>query len=554
MNRGSSAKAADYQDDKGNVTVVTTRKELESAFENLSAGDTIRVTDENAPYRTTRWLDIDVDGVTVVGPGVETLIKPANNADVGGFRIGHNSECAEIDIRGIGYHGNPSGQPKKAERLHGIAVRNATNVTVQRSFIRRTYPVKHGNGGSGISVTQNCSGVRIFNNQIHEYGDRGIQLAGKRHVVFGNVVTDGLDRTIACDLWPSENKNPTAQSVSVFGNLLGNSVQGSLVGIARNTSSSSKTGYVAVYGNVGFGSHKSFCHVRGPKPLQNVNVQNNVSRQKTDDLKTRRTTEFAGVAVDVDEVRNLAIKNNEFYDYSGHGVHVDSNVSDMAVQQNTLASPGLAGIRFVGGTDSLINGNLITDAKEAGIRLKNVTNTAVRGNMVRKAGTVGVAVGGSESPTGNEIADNYVKNNNQKSSKSFPAVLIRDGGVRVRGNTIRQNGAPAIAETDGVEGNVYEGNWADGDRPWRFASPTSRVRNNAPAADAHRGVSADSGSNEVAVEFDQPYARPPKLSFGRANGGVEDVSYETNENGSFVGATITIGRKGGTLDVFTDDP
>jgi parallel beta-helix repeat protein len=541
------------QNGVGDVTVVTTRKELESAFENLSVGDTIRITDENAPYRTTQWLDIDVDGVTVIGPGVQTLIKPADSADVGGIRIGENDSCSEIDIRGVGYHGTPSGQPKKAERLHGIAVRNATNVTIQRSYVRRTYPVKHGNGGSGISVTHNCSGVRIFDNQIHAYGDRGVQLAGKRHVVFGNVVTNGLDRPIACDLWPSESKNPTAQSVSIFGNILGNSVQGSLMGIARNTSSSSKAGYVGIYGNIGFGAHKSFCHVRGPKPLRNVNIQNNVSLQKTDDLETNRTTEFAGVAVDAAEVRNLAIKNNEFYDYSGHGIHVNSSVSDTTIQQNTLASPGLAGIRFVGGTDSLIDGNLVTDATKAGIRLKGATNTVVRGNFVRETGTAGVVVGGSESPTGNEIADNYVKNSNQNSSKSFPAILIRDDGVRVRGNTVRQNSVAAIAEPDGVEGNVYEGNWADGDDPWRFASPSSRVRNNHPPTGVHRGLSANSDGTEVSVPFDRPYVRPPKLAFGRANGGVRGVSYDTNDDGHFVGATIALGESGGTLDVFVNE-
>ena len=59
----------------------------------------------------------------------------------------------EIDIRGIGYHGNPSGQPSDAERLHGVAIQDATNVTVQRSYIRRTYPVKHGNGGIAVSAS-----------------------------------------------------------------------------------------------------------------------------------------------------------------------------------------------------------------------------------------------------------------------------------------------------------------------------------------------------------------------------------------------------------------
>lgn len=108
-------------------------------------------------------------------------------------------------------------------------------------------------------------------------------------MVFGNVVTKGLDRPIACDLWSSSNENPTAQSVSIFGNLLGNSVEGSLVGIAGHMASSTKEGYVSIFGNVGFGSHKSFCHVRGPNSIQNVSIPNNVSLQKAENLDTEDT-------------------------------------------------------------------------------------------------------------------------------------------------------------------------------------------------------------------------------------------------------------------------
>lgn len=105
----STASGSRAQNDDGNVTVVTTQKELETAFENLSPGDTIRITDENAPYRTTQWLDVDVNGVTVVGAGARRLIKPAEGAAVGGIRIGHNEPCREVDVRGVGYRGTPGG-------------------------------------------------------------------------------------------------------------------------------------------------------------------------------------------------------------------------------------------------------------------------------------------------------------------------------------------------------------------------------------------------------------------------------------------------------------
>jgi parallel beta-helix repeat protein len=549
----STARRSRAQIDDGTVTVVTTRKELESAFENLSRGDTIRITDENAPYRTTQWLDVDVDGVTVVGPGVRRLIKPADNAAVGGIRIGHNEACREVDVRGVGFRGTPGGKGE-AVRLHGIVVRNATNVTLERNYVRRTLPVQHGDGGSGISVGRKSSNVRILNNEIHEFGDRGVQLAGQKLVVFGNVVTEGLDRPIACDLWYPDRKNRTAQSVSIFGNLLGNSVEGSLVGVARNSPVASNAGYVSIFGNVGFGSHKSFCHVRGPAALRNISIQNNVSRQETEDLQTDRTKQFAGIAVDVKQGRNLSIKNNELYDYSGHGVHVDSDISNVSVQHNGFFSPGLSGVRLVGVTNGLITGNLVTETEETGIRLRGTNSSVVRGNYVGKAGTAGIIVGGTKGRTGNDVADNYVVGNNQRPGEGrvFPAILVRDSGVRVRGNAVRQNRASAISEPEGTDGNVYEGNWADGEDPWDFSSSTSRTLNNTPPTDVHRGASAD-GGNPIRIEFDRPYARRPQLAFGRTGGGVRNVSYRTDGSGDYVGAEITAGNDGATIDVFVSE-
>jgi len=543
------------QTDEGDVTVVTTRKELEAAFENLSKGDTIRITDENAPYRTTQWLDIDVSGVTIVGPGVRNLVEPAESATVGGIRVGHNSSCKEIDIRGVGFRGTPGSGGDDAERLHGIAVRNANNVTVERNYIRRTYPVQHGDGGSAISVSRKCSDVRIANNQIHEFGDRGIQLAGQRVVVFGNVVTEGLDRPIACDLWYPDAKNRTAQSVSIFGNLVGDSVEGSLVGIARNDPMASNEGYVSIFGNVGFGSHKSFCHVRGPNALRNISVQNNVSEQTTEDLETEETEKFAGIAVDVEEGHNLSIKNNELYGYSGHGVHVNSDISEITVQHNSIFDPGLSGIRLVGANNGLVGGNLVARTDGVGIRLSRTANVVAKGNYLRRTGTAGIISGGANSPTGNDIADNYVVEGggNAPEGKTYPAILVRDHGVRVRGNAVHQHDGPAIAEPESVEDNLYEGNWTDGDRPWRFVSSSTHTRGNTPPTGVHRGVTTGSGSNAARVEFDRKYARRPRLAYGRVGGGVRDVSYETNDDGEFVAAKVTVRRDGATLDVFVNE-
>lgn len=533
--------------------VVTTRAELEDAFDDLSPGETVYISEENAPYRTTKWLDVDVDDVTIVGPGVRTLIRPADGANVGGFRVGHNDRCRGTVIRGVGFQGTPVKPRNSSDRLHGIAVRDASEVTLERNRIRETYPRGHGDGGSGISVTRRCSNVRILNNRIHAFGDRGLQLGGERIVVSGNEIANGLDRAIACDMWYPDRRNHTARSVSIFGNMLGNTVEGSLVGVARNAPRNSDHGYVSIFGNIGFGSHKSFCHIRGPKAVRNVSVQNNVSRQSTERLRTEETTKFAGIDIDGAEAGNVAVKNNELYDYSGPGINVKSTVESLTVQNNTISSPGLAGIRLVGDIDGMVGGNHVTKPAEAGIRLEGTSSVAVVGNDIRKSGTYGIVTAGSRSTPATAITGNHIVASSRKPDRSDAAILVRDYGVGVRGNTIQQPGAAAIAEADDAGNNFFEGNWADGERSWRITSPTSRIRNHEPPVDVHRDLRTGSDPPVVHVEFDRPYARPPRVSFGRAAGGVRDRAFETDGSGNYVGVTITARRADASIDVFVDD-
>ncbi|NEU56041.1 hypothetical protein [Halorussus sp. MSC15.2] len=133
--------------------------------------------------------------------------------------------------------------------------------------------------------------------------------------------------------------------------------------------------------------------------------------------------------------------------------------------------------------------------------------------------------------------------------------------MNVRQNYVLQPGAPAIVETGGAGRNRYEGNWADGDGPdpWRIGSPTSAVEDQTPPVDAYPGLtpggdgSEGRGNRTVRVEFDKPYADPPKVAFGRCGGGIRNVAYATDENGDFVAATVTVAEgDGAAVDLFVE--
>ncbi|SIQ84961.1 Right handed beta helix region [Haladaptatus litoreus] len=523
--------------------VVSTASALESTFAELSGGETVVITGENAPYRTTRWLDIDVDGVTVIGPDIPTLIKPENGANVGGFRIGHNDHCENVTIRGVGFDGNPENQKKNAKRCHGIVVQDAENVTLSGNYLTRTHPYhEHNTGGSGISVEGDARNVRILGNRIHDIGDRGIQVGGAQVVVSGNVVTDGLDRSISCDVW-REYDHTQARNVAIVGNVLGNNSEGSLTGIGGNDLQAG--GYILISNNVGFGAHKSFCHIGFDGRARNVRIDGNVSVKE----KETRTDDFAGVSLNIEQASSITVVNNDLYDYGGAGVNVERGISDFVVTGNTLRDTGSDGIRIVGANDGVVARNTVFNAGRAGILLDGATFVGVENNHIRGTHRSGIVSRGGNR-TYHEIADNRVREYG-KADGYFQGVLLRTKKNVICDNRIHQSGGGlAIVEAGGGGDNCYSGNWANGSTAWKIENPTSFVRNHVPAFDVHRGLTADESGN-VRIRFDKPYALRPKLTFGRIAGGVESVSY-TETNGAFDGARLVVRSSGKPIDVFVE--
>lgn len=532
--------------------VVTSTDELEAAFNNLRKGDTVIISAAGAPYRTTQWLDVDADGVTVRGPGLQSLIKPADGANVGGIRIGHDSSCRNVRIRGVGFHGNRTNQQSHAKRLHGIVVRNASNVTLEGNILSHLHPFReHGSGGSGISAERESKNVRILNNRIYEFGDRGIQLGGKNVVVSGNIVTDGIDRGVACDLWAPDGRNEVADWVVVSENLVGNCREGSLMGVATGRENvGSRISHLIIANNVGFGYHKNFCHVRGPTKITNVTIRGNVSTQSTDGLWTNKTTKFAGIAADPAGATGVTISDNALVGYSRHGVHVKGSVSDLKIANNTVLDPAAVGIRVQGATNGTVTDNTVARTGDHGILLRNTDSILASGNHLRKLALGGVVLH-SSGETNHSIESNHIDSPNNSGDDAIASIHVDTSRTFVQGNVVVSGGdAPAISDSKSARRNVYQNNVAGDDAEWAISDPSSVVNDNVPSFDAHpdREVTAD---GEVRIEFEKPYGEPPVLQFGRRGGGVEDVEY-LERSGKFVGAVVDVDGSEGLLDVSVD--
>lgn len=364
----------------------------------------------------------------------------------------------------------------------------------------------------------------------------------------GNTVVDGFDHSVALDAWVPEERHDT--NVLVRGNVIDGNPQGALVG-ANGGRQESNVGYFDVSDNLGFGEHKSLCLIGFGQALRGIQIAGNVSVQS-------EKGKYSGISLEIERAGDAAIRDNDLYDYAGRGINVGDGIEDFSVTDNAIYDVGQAGIRIAGATDGVVRDNYVDGAGREGILLDAARYVTVGGNRVRRVGGTGVATRNAADLARHEIADNYLKEFGQTGGSS-PGILVADSGVNVRDNFVLQSGAPAIVERDGAGRNRYEGNRADGDgpNPWRIGSPTSAVEDHAPPVDAYPGLTPGRGQNDEAdrtlqVEFDKPYADPPKLAFGRRGGGVRDVAYETDESGDFVAATVTLAEADGTVDLFVE--
>ncbi|ELZ82205.1 hypothetical protein C455_03309 [Haloferax larsenii JCM 13917] len=489
--------------------IVSTTDGLEAAIEELSRGDTVVL----APgtYRTSTWLRIDRDDVTIRGAGPRaTLVKPADGANVGGFHVGSRRRVNNVRIRGIGFHGNHSTMDDEVRRCHAFLVDDAESVAIEDCYATKTHPYhEHDAGGSGFCVRESASNVSLVGNRTHDIGDRGIQVAGRDIVVARNQFTDGFDRCISLEVRHPDGRKRFAESVSVVNNVGRNNSDGSFVGASQGPTDEPGPGNVAIVGNVAAGTHRRTVYLGVEARMENVAIVGNVGRQAAFDERR------SGIYV-AGHVSNLTVTGNTLSDYSLHGIELVGNGSGVVCANNTVARPRRAGI-VVDVEDAVVTGNRVSRPRRDGIVVES-TDVSLLGNAVSNPRDAGIHV--SEAAKRVSAIGNRIRNASQ-------AVSV-DGTECVVAGTVAPDGA--LSEGPDADQNILFGNLI------RSRAVRGQETTVVGGGERHT-VTVDDG--EAVVAFEHRYHRKPTLSVHSDDPVLWSADW-VRDDGDYVGVGLSV--------------
>ena len=542
--------------------VVRTTAELERAFRNLERGDTVLIA--AGVYRPSRWLTVDASDVSVVGESRRnTLVRPADGANVGGFHVGPdpNARVENVLIEGVGVDGNEAAMDDAVKRCHGFLVEHASRVTIRDCFATRTHPYhQHDAGGSGFTVRRQATDVSVVDNETDDIGDRAIQVAGSGIRVAGNRLTNGFDRAVSLDVRHPDGRKYYARDVAVVNNLGRDNSDGSIVGASQGAPQRPGAGNYAIVGNVAAGTHRRAVFLGIEEAVRNVAVVGNTGRQGN--VGERRS----GVHV-AGNVSAVTVTGNTLADYSLHGIQVEGTGADVTVTGNTVLSPRRHGVRAA--TEwGTITGNVVASPGGAGIEAA-VGDAVVGSNVVRNAGGDGIRLGAAGDAV---VAANLVTGSG-RTSLGTAEIRIDGSDSVVAGNVVAQTAAFGIREASGADGNVFLGNRVrragsrrasdtdgfervedrrDADSPstddrqaWDLRGPRSRLVGNSPEPDRLRAVTVHESDGTATVRFDRPYARKPILDVQTERPADWRIDWRRDDAGNVVGADLAFTDRAG---------
>lgn len=208
---------------------------IEALPEEDVSGETIGIAQPETPYRTTRWIDIIGDSITLLfqSPFAEDdnpIITVDDEADVGGVRFGEESPSEDITVINYGYDGNYEGQDQAVEYLNGLHFEAVEDFTVEHAHLQNTSPHHeylghdaHGPGGEGINVESECRDYEIRHVPGENIGDQLVQARGENAIVEDITEVNGFDRTVSV----SFSNNVTVRNVANI-----NNKDGAVVGLS----------------------------------------------------------------------------------------------------------------------------------------------------------------------------------------------------------------------------------------------------------------------------------------------------------------------------------
>lgn len=449
---------------------VSTGDGLVSAVSNASNGDWIKL--NSGTYTIDQWPDLDgVSGVIIEGDGPRsTTIKPADGANIGGIRVGTNSATSGVIIRDIGYDGNDTNQTS-GKRHHGVTIgANASHVAVRNCFFTRTHPYhQHDDGGSGVSVRSGATDIYVQNNRINDIGDRGIQCGCESATISGNIIDEGYDRAISLDVYQPDDQWHFTTHADVHGNVIGNSVDGSLVGVKGASLRASEGDAVATGENI-----------------KHVSITGNSLHEGKKSVLV--------IGLDADNAKAVKISGNSIWQGFSDGITISSSGS--------------------GDVGAAVSGNLIVGKEVKGISA-SISGISITGNSIIACGDVGIKSDQNTTVTGNEVLD-----------CTSHGIEVTSSQSTVSGNRVEGNGGTGILSSSGTTAIV--GNYAgtNGDHGIELAAFSMACvgnyleKNNQNASTSKDILIAGPGEHLVGMN---------SVFVGSNGGGIaEDASTDTN--------------------------
>jgi len=492
--------------------VVGSTSELESAFNNVSAGETIWIGAPDTPYRTTQWLDIDVDDVAVKFQSKRAedgnpIITVADGADVGGIRIGNSQSVNGITIRGLGYDGNEANQDDTVKNLDAVRVVSGDDIDIHDIYATRTHPWReHNSGGSAVNVQSACSNVDVENITTYEIGDRSVEFYGATDCTVKNVFSDqGWDRTVSVQ---GGAKNITVETIHGIGNQ-----EGSIVAVQGDSTGTTWSENITIRDVHGSGVHKTAVGVEGY--IRDVLVQ-----QVTGD---GGNSSYPGVKIGKDfEVENIRVENVSLNGYGLPGVKIYQNAHDVNVS-GVVSDACSKGLQVdTGATDISVEDFSARNSENAGFEV-DADGVALNGCMAKQSNSYGYYLKGADYRVIGCEAKNSDDNNTggiQEFRFEGNNGMARDCEVSARdsnlsfqllgsGLTVRGCKAPDDGSAWGVFGSAQDAITAD----------------NEPAVDYHTGLSDGDSNGTISISLDRDYATERPVQIISGYGAISDISW-----------------------------